>query len=109
MKNLLYYFLFFSTILNAQENCVGEGAAQMFHVNNIGASFSPQGIKFLPLEGYFTVPYTSSKAPYTIFASSPWIGGFLDGELGISAQTYGSSSGMDFYTGPLLEGALTIG
>lgn len=108
MKNLLYFFICFSSFLHAQDNCIGTGADQMFHANRIGASFSPQGSKFDPGEGYCKVPYTSENAPYTLFASSPWIGGYKNGELRIAAQRYTENTRLDFYTGPLLEDAVTL-
>ncbi len=108
MKYLLFYFICITSFLQAQDNCIGTGADQLFHANRIGASFSPQGSKFLPGYDYFKVPYTSENAPYTLFASSPWIGGYKNGELGISAQRYVEDTQLDFYTGPLLEDAMTL-
>jgi hypothetical protein len=109
MKNLLTVLLLFPFIISAQENCLGGNASsKIFQANRIGASFSPQGSKFLPLDGYFKMPYTSDEASYTIFASSPWIGGYIDGQLKIAAQTYSNATYLDFYTGPLLEGAVTL-
>ena len=43
-----------------------------------------------------------------MFASSPWIGGYNNGELKISAQRYAEETHLDFYTGPLLEDAVPL-
>lgn len=111
MKHLFLIALLFLLpySISAQANCQdGSQASKIFQANRIGASFSPQGVKFLPLDGYFKVPYTAKGSPYTIFASSPWIGGYRDGELKITAQTYPNEVVFDLYTGPLLEGAETL-
>ena len=108
MKYLLFYFICITSFLQAQDNCIGKGADQLFQGNRIGASFSPQGSKFLPGYDYFKVPYTSENSPYTLFASSPWIGGYNNGELKISAQRYAEETHLDFYIGPLLEDAVPL-
>jgi len=109
MKNLLLLLSLLPIFISAQENCQGGlEASKIFQANRIGASFSPQGNKFFPWYGYFKVPYTSEDSPYTIYASSPWIGGYMDGQLKISAQTYPNQTYFDLYAGPLLEGAMTL-
>ena len=109
MKNLLFIVFFIPIGISAQQNCLGgKEVSEIFQANRISASFSPQGNKFLPRDGYFKVPFTSQHCAYTIFASSPWIGGFKDGELKIAAQRYAHLNSVDFYTGPLLDGAMTL-
>lgn len=109
MKSLLFWFYFIPINIFAQQNCDGVGANKLFQANQIGATFSPQGIKFPGEQPFIKYPYTSESSPTTLFASSPWIGGMVNGELRVAAQTYGYSSGWDFYTGPLLENAETLG
>ena len=102
--------LFCPALIFAQQNCLGGNeVSRIFQTNHVSASFSPQGNKFLPLRGYLKAPYTSENCAYTIFASSPWIGGFLNGQLGVSAQRYAGYNFQDLYSGPLQENALPLG
>lgn len=99
-------FAIFSLTLNAQ-NCEGPfNNTFIFQANNIGAGYHPMGNKFFNGDyGIFHAPYTSSKSPSTIFASAPWVGGYVNGELRIAAQTYGIRTSHDFYSGPLNNSA----
>ena len=103
MKTLTTLFLLIPCILTAQENCDGANLKHfIFQANAIGAAFMPQGEKFFTYSnGYFKVPYTSEDAPNSIFASSLWIGGLVNGELRMSGQTYVGPNLQEYYPGPL--------
>ncbi|MEP6795870.1 MAG: hypothetical protein ABJB16_16195, partial [Saprospiraceae bacterium] len=100
MKNLLLWILLFPAFLRGQENCLNVRHDEPIEANNIGALFSTNGQKFYNGKRYFKVPYLSSESPSTIYASSPWIGGYRSGKLGIAFQTY-TSNQFDFHAGPL--------
>ncbi|MBK9104087.1 MAG: T9SS type A sorting domain-containing protein [Saprospiraceae bacterium] len=70
--------------------------------------FHHKGVSFCRWMVISKCLYTREDASYTIFASSPWIGGYVDGQLKISAQTYPNQTNFDLYAGPLLEGAVTL-
>lgn len=87
------------------------------HINQIDALTGNKGNLFLLLNGpttsgYYKLPANqgngSGFSPATLFAASPWIGGYSNGQLFQSAQTYGQTSvgGQPFYPGPLLANAL---
>ena len=102
MKTSLSILLcLFTFLLNAQDPCAGTKTGVVFQANRIGAFYSPRGSKFFDFnDGYFKVPYTSEKSPSTIFACSPWMGGYVNNELRLSGQTYASPR-IDLYLGPL--------
>jgi len=107
MKKLLFPLLLLSYYLQAQDPCLGDTKGFIFQANQIGALYSPRGIKHFDFyDGYFKVPYQSEKSPSTIFAAGPWIGGFVGNELRLSGQTYASSTNRDLYVGPLSPGAI---
>lgn len=87
------------------------------HINQIDATTGNKGNLFLLLNGPSTTGYYKLPAhqgngsgftPSTLFAVSPWIGGYSNGQLYQSAQTYGQTSvgGRPFYPGPLLSSAV---
>jgi hypothetical protein len=103
MKNLLLFLLLTPCFLNAQENCQGSFKEYYLNSNNIRASFFPRGNKFTTGSGAgFNVPFPGTATPSTIFASSPWIGGFDDaGNLKGVSETYPDYTSIDFSVGPL--------
>jgi len=86
-----------------QAQCAGSFTEYFLNSNNIRASFFPRGNKFTTGDSPgFLVPYPSQQRVSTIFASSPWIGGFDDaGNLKLAVETYPVSGMNDFSTGPL--------
>ena len=97
---LLMSFLF-GSMLQAQTQCAGDSYGNVFQANRIGAFISPRGSNFFDFsDGYFKIPYESEDSPITIFASSPWIAGFADGELKL-AGTRHVTLRQDYYLGPL--------
>jgi hypothetical protein len=103
MKNLLFLFCFFTHVISAQENCQGSFTEYYLNSNNIRASFFPRGNKFTDgNNGAFLAPYPSGGKLSTIFASSPWLGGYDDaGNLRLVAETYPTQVSVDFSVGPL--------
>src|SRR5688572_8295972 len=101
---LLCFAIFLSNNLYAQD-CPGTLKPYYLNGNNIKASFLPRGNKFFSgKNGEFLVPFPSDKELSTIFASSPWIGGFDDaGNLKIAHETYPSTNPQytDYSVGPL--------
>jgi len=94
-------FIFFTVLVNAQVPCPATKNGYVFQANRIGAFYSPRGSKFFDFhDGYFKVPYTSEKSPSTIFACSPWMGGYVNNELRLTGQTYASPR-VDLFVGPL--------
>ncbi|HZV70074.1 MAG TPA: T9SS type A sorting domain-containing protein [Saprospiraceae bacterium] len=87
----------------AQEDCSGSFTEYYLNSNNIRASFFPKGNKFTDGSNPgFLVPYPSPQKLSTIFASSPWIGGFDDaGNLKLAVETYPVRGKNDFSVGPL--------
>ena len=82
MKNLttLLFFLFLSLtgILTGQD-CIGSFTEHYLNGNNIRASFFARGNKFTNGENpRFYAPYSADRPVSSIFASTPWIGGFDD-------------------------------
>ena len=106
MKKFLLLFLpyfFLPVFTQSQSNCVGSFEEYYLNSNNIRASFFPRGNKFTNGdEGGFLVPYPSDKRLTTIFASSPWIGGFDDaGNLKFAGETFAVPWNTNFSVGPL--------
>lgn len=104
MKNIfLFTFLVFSFFIQAQSDCVGSFKEYYLNSNNIRASFFPRGNKFTSGdEGGFLAPYPSQKRLSTIFASSPWIGGFDDaGNFKFAGETFAVRGNTNFSVGPL--------
>jgi hypothetical protein len=99
--SLCITFIFFTVLVNAQDPCPATKNGYVFQANRIGAFYSPRGSKFFDFhDGYFKVPYTSEKSPSTIFACSPWMGGYVNNELRLTGQTYASPR-VDLFVGPL--------
>jgi len=106
MKNLLLFLFCLPFISQAQDNCTGIENRSIFQANRIGTTIYPHGFKFYDEDGYFKVPYTSTAAASSIFASNAWLGAYKDGQLRVAAQGYASASVHEFQVGPLLEGAI---
>lgn len=94
---LCHYFVI------AQRDCSGSFTEYFLNSNNIRASFFPRGNKFTAGDSPgFLFPYPSQKKLSTIFASSPWIGGFDDaGNLKLAVETYPGFGVNDYSVGPL--------
>lgn len=105
MKNFpLVICLLFSFHLFAQNECPGDKSGFIFQANRIGAFYSARGAKHWDFHNeFFKVPYASEKSPSTVFASSPWMGGYVQNQLRLSGQTYASKQ--DLFVGPLSPGA----
>lgn len=100
----LFCFLFiYPLFLFSQYQCTGSLTEYVLNSNNIRASFFARGNKFTNgTQGGFLVPYPSKERLSTIFASSPWIGGFDDaGNLKLAVETYPGSLKNDYSVGPL--------
>jgi hypothetical protein len=96
-----FVFFLFTALVNAQDLCPATKNGYVFQANRIGAFFSARGSKFFDFHnGYFKAPYTSEKSPSTIFACSPWMGGYVNNELRLTGQTYATPR-VDLFTGPL--------
>src|SRR5687768_6577019 len=108
MKNLTILFLLTPYFIYAQPPCQGRELGDVFQANRIGTMFTPQGEKFYDTEeSYYKVPYTSENSPSTIFASSPWVGGYVFGEVRVAGQSYLGGK-HDFYNGPLDDQSLQL-
>jgi len=99
-------FIFITVLpenVSAQTDCRGTFKEYYLNSNNIRAAFFPRGNKFTNgSDGEFLVPYPSDKRLSTIFASSPWIGGFDDaGNLKLAVETYPPQNIYDYSVGPL--------
>ena len=105
--SLSVLFILFATLVNAQDPCATGDNGFVFQANRIGAFFNPRGQKFLDEESdpFFKVPYTSEKSASTIFASSPWIGGKVKGNLKLAGPEW-IIHNQDYYVGPLGPGAV---
>lgn len=103
MKSLVLCLLLFSSKGLTQQTCQGGYTEYILNANHIRASFFPRGNKFnTGNTGGFIVPFSGGSGPSTIFASSPWIGGFDDaGNFKGAFETYGDAGGQDFGIGPL--------
>ena len=106
--SLSVLFILFATLVNAQDPCATGDNGFVFQANRIGAFFNPRGQKFLDEESdpFFKVPYTSEKSASTIFASSPWIGGKVKGNLKLAGPEW-IIHNQDYYVGPLGPGAVS--
>jgi hypothetical protein len=101
---LSLFFTFLLPLLGyGQNNCEGSFTEYFLNSNNIRASFFARGNKFTNgSTSGFLVPYPSPQRLSTIFASSPWIGGYDDaGNLKLAAETYPGYVFKDFSVGPL--------
>lgn len=106
MKYIYSLFLCFAFLLTQNliaQDCHGSLKPYYLNGNNIKASFFPRGNKFYSGQsGDFLVPFPSEKKLSTIFASSPWVGGFDDaGNLKFAGETYPNLTSFDFRVGPL--------
>ncbi len=100
---LILLVIFCPILVLAQNQCAGSFKEYVLNSNNIRASFFPRGNKFTDgSQGGFLVPYPSKERLTTIFASSPWIGGYDDaGNLKLAVETYPGTGTNDFSVGPL--------
>lgn len=90
---------------------------KQLHINQIDAITGNKGNLFLLLNeptfaSFYNLPAHQGNGngfkPNTLFAASPWIGGYSNGQLHQSAQTYGQTSvgGRPYYPGPLFTSAV---
>jgi hypothetical protein len=104
--SLSLVFLLFTALVKAQDPCPATKNGYVFQANRIGAFFSPRGLKFLnESDGFFKAPYTSENSASTIFACSPWMGGYVNNELHLTGQTFATIK-QDLFVGPLSPGAI---
>ena len=99
---LLSFAFLFGNKTDAQD-CPGSLKPYFLNGNNIKASFLPRGNKFFSgNNGEFLVPFPADKELSTIFASTPWIGGYDDaGNFKGVFETYPSIENGDYSVGPL--------
>ena len=87
----------------ASSQCSPPTSVNEMSVNNIEANLNLNGSfwidQALSMPGY-EVPQGSGK--HTIYSGALWFGGLSDsGQLHLAAQLWGSSSGNDYWTGPI--------
>lgn len=89
-------------------DCLPPSASSQLDINNIRALIHNGGDMWWDLVGdpRYEVPKGSNR--HSMFASSLWVGGLDDaGQLRVAAQTY-RQSGIDFWPGPLTDGAASV-
>ncbi len=90
------------------EDCLPPSASSQLDINNVRALIHNGGDMWWDLVGdpRYEVPKGSNR--HSMFASSLWIGGLDDaGQLRVAAQTY-RQSGVDYWPGPLTDGAASV-
>jgi hypothetical protein len=88
--------------------CLPPSASAQLDINNVRCLLHNGGDMWWDLVGNprYEVPKGSNR--HSMFASSLWVGGLDDaGQLRVAAQTY-RQSGVDFWPGPLTNGAAFV-
>jgi hypothetical protein len=83
----------------APGSCATGTASQRLDVNHVSAPLYTTGTLFYQDDGQYLVPKASGVS--SLFNTSLWVGGYVDGALRMAGATYAQGSDFEFWPGPL--------